>query len=231
LTETSTRHSLLSKQKHFHDKSQTKLISNSGRLVGATNEIPINVDLEAAAEPITLRHEDSDEDDGPGLTLADIPAAKAYPEQDAAIPRRRPKRTRVSSLDAAVDSDGEGQVVDDEFEVIDSDSALSDVPEDSDSAAPPPSKRRKEANLDAEDGGDDKKKLAMDISYEGFSIYGRVLCLVIKRRESTNATKGVGPPRTTAGPAGSNGKAGLGGQAMMENFIISTQLPPGEDVP
>ena len=56
-------------------------------------------------------------------------------------------------------------------------------------------------------GEDDKKKLAMDTSYEGFSIYGRILCLVVKR-------KGVVKGKVIAGGTG---------QAMMEDFIASTQ--------
>ena len=54
---------------------------------------------------------------------------------------------------------------------------------------------------------DDKKKLAMDTTYEGFSIYGRILCLVVKR-------KGLVKGKVITGGTG---------QAMMENFITSTQ--------
>ncbi|KAK8074721.1 hypothetical protein PG997_009384 [Apiospora hydei] len=61
--------------------------------------------------------------------------------------------------------------------------------------------------------------MAMDISYEGFSIYGRVLCLVVKRRDQSNATG--------SGGGGAIGKGG--GTAMMENFIISTQVPAGAE--
>jgi hypothetical protein len=102
--------------------------------------------------------------------------------------------------------------------------------------APPPSKRRRAIQAVAPDGGgedDKKKKLAMDISYEGFSIYGRVLCLVVKRRESSSgATLGVGVTSAAGGGAGRSGSTkagGASGQAMMENFIISTQIPVGSD--
>ena len=61
-----------------------------------------------------------------------------------------------------------------------------------------------------------KKKMAIDTSYEGFSIYGQLLCLVVKRRET--------------GAAGSKGKATMtGGRTMVEDWISSTQLPRGED--
>jgi len=51
---------------------------------------------------------------------------------------------------------------------------------------------------------DDKKKLGMRTLYDGFSIYGRILCLMIKRRGG----------RVSAGAASS--------QQLMENWI-STQ--------
>lgn len=57
-------------------------------------------------------------------------------------------------------------------------------------------------------GDDEKKKLGLNTSYEGFSIYGRILCLVVKRR-------GV---RNQAG----NNSASASSQQMMENWV-STQ--------
>jgi hypothetical protein len=56
---------------------------------------------------------------------------------------------------------------------------------------------------EAENDGD-KKKLAMNTSYEGFSIYGRILCLVVKQKGT----------RHQAAPATS--------QQMLENWV-STQ--------
>lgn len=86
--------------------------------------------------------------------------------------------------------------------------------------------------------GDDKKKLAMDISYEGFSIYGRVLCLVVKRREgdagggigATGARGGKGKAAAASAASISASSAGRGnrapsGQATMANWIASTQIP------
>ncbi|KAK6201730.1 hypothetical protein LQW54_009389 [Pestalotiopsis sp. IQ-011] len=223
LTETTTRHSLVTKQKHFHDKSQTKLTSTSSRgLVGASNEAPIDVDMEAVAAPITLQEED-DEDDI-GAVLAAIPAA---PVSDADAPAaRRPKRARRDTGQDEEEEEGLFISSDDEGDVGDVESQ----------PGQPPHKRRKEATIAIDDGADDKKKLAMDITYDGFSIYGRVLCLVVKRRDNPQAAGNSG--RVSSGSGGSS-KAGRGqgqqqqgqGQAMMENFIISTQMPAGEEGP
>ncbi|KAH8202766.1 hypothetical protein TruAng_003037 [Truncatella angustata] len=226
LTETSTRHSLLTKHKHFHDKTQTKLTSASGRsLVGASNEAPIDIDLAAASAPIMLQEEDDQDDIG--AALAAIPAAPTVLLEDMA-PSTRPKRARAHTryTDAGVEQEEDA----DSDLFIASDDGAADVDAESQSASaglPPPHKRRKETSADGT-GGDDKKKLAMDISYEGFSIYGRVLCLVVKRREVPAAAGGSG---TVALGAGNNDKTQGQGQAMMENFIISTQIPAGEVAP
>lgn len=71
----------------------------------------------------------------------------------------------------------------------------------------------------ADDGDGDKKKLAMDVSYQGFAIHGRVLCLVVRRRDG-----GGGRARRPA----TGGAAGQG-QAKMENWITSTQVAVGEE--
>lgn len=62
-----------------------------------------------------------------------------------------------------------------------------------------------------DDGGEDDKKMALNTTYDGFWIYGRILCLVVKRR----------------GEAAGKELAGGAGQAMMEEWIASTQM--GED--
>ncbi|KAM3078283.1 hypothetical protein ACMFMG_002423 [Clarireedia jacksonii] len=77
----------------------------------------------------------------------------------------------------------------------------------------PLSKRRKDTGgLRDGDEDDNKKKMAMDTSYDGFAIYGRVLCLVVKKIDK----KGKAPAKDA-------------GQAMMEDWIISTQMPAQED--
>jgi len=54
---------------------------------------------------------------------------------------------------------------------------------------------------------DDKKKLGFKTSYEGFRIHGRILCLVVKRKSTKRGQV----------------SADSTGQAMLENWIASTQ--------
>ncbi|KAI1751838.1 hypothetical protein F4782DRAFT_540647 [Xylaria castorea] len=244
LTETSTRHSLVTKHKHFHDTTQTKLKSNSGRLIAESNDAPIDLDM-GAESALVIRREESEDEDAT-VALAAIPAIDDLAPNDR---MRRPKRAR-SNTDADANADtgmGAGHVVgghDNQFEIIsDDDDARED--EDglfvrsptSESPRPPPAKRQRPAPATGEGEDDDKKKLAMDISYEGFSIYGRVLCLVVKRRDGSGADlaeRGANASAAAVGGSGNNrAKAGSRGrgQAMMENFIISTQIPAGTDVP
>ena len=55
----------------------------------------------------------------------------------------------------------------------------------------------------------DEKKMIMQTTYDGFSVYGRALCLVVKRRDTA-------------------GKEPIG-QAAMENWIASTQQLPADE--
>ncbi|UKZ48989.1 hypothetical protein TrVGV298_003227 [Trichoderma virens] len=191
LTETSTRHSLLTKQKFFHEKGPSALQSNASKLIAETNANPIDVDASDFA-PIRIE-EDSDNE---GVALSDIPSANT---------RRRAKRQRSNTLEID-DSD--------EFEDAGDDDSASVVDVDSDGRQPPPKRSRGPMKPPAEPEGqfhdDYKKKLAMDVSYEGFAIYGRVLCLIVKRKENKT-------------------QQSLGGQAKMENWITSTQIPVGEE--
>ncbi|CZR56176.1 uncharacterized protein PAC_06064 [Phialocephala subalpina] len=188
LTETSTRHSLLTKQKHFRDKGKQGLQSNSSKLTGATNDTAIEVE-----DAPVIRREDSEDVD-----LQDLPALEdegsesdgLFVDEDSGL--RRSKRPRATTNDSQ--------------------------PESSPGFEPLPKRMRdgqeeEESAEDEGDGGDDKKKMAMDTTYDGFAIYGRVLCLVVKRKDK----KGKGP----ATP--------LGNSAMMEDWITSTQMPPPED--
>lgn len=58
---------------------------------------------------------------------------------------------------------------------------------------------------------DDKMKMALNTTYDGFSIYGRILCLVVRRRRVTEGKE----------------LAGGAGQAMMEEWIASSQMGEG----
>lgn len=230
LTETDTRHSLLFKHKHFRDTTQTKLTSNSSKLTGASRDAAIDVDGQAQAAldaPAVLREDDDDVIALHSIPTIDEGATNAAPTGSPSAVRPTKRRRGRSSALPRSDYEGEGR---DNTEIPNSDEDdgdmfVSDQDSDSSAEATPPAKRRKDtASAEhAELQVDDKKKLAMDISYEGFSIYGRVLCLVVKKR-SGGTTAG----RTTAAKAG-RGKAGqsvaAGGQAVMENWITSTQIP------
>ena len=92
----------------------------------------------------------------------------------------------------------------------------------------PTKRRRKAANNDDEeeannsdDSPDDKKKLGLNTSYDGFSIYGRILCLVVKRRGGpTGRGRGAGIG------GGADGEGGGQGQQMLDTFL-STQAEGG----
>lgn len=238
LTGTDTRHSLLHKQKIFRDKTQTKLTSNSSKLTGGdSHDAPIDVDSAVVHmdDVPVLREED---DDQVPITLDDIPDIKAAEHEP---PRRRPKRRRQTDSDRRVsdgvvadsDDDDEGRA----FQTIDSDSDDDELfvqPDDSNGeeggdggeSGPPPPKRRKDKDVDRDEGGE-KKKMAMDISYEGFAIYGRVLCLVVKRRDGMGGRGGIPAAPSLSGSARSQ-TGRPSGQAMMENWITSTQIPDAE---
>jgi hypothetical protein len=79
----------------------------------------------------------------------------------------------------------------------------------------PPQKRARNSGgqqLVEELEEDDKKKLAFRTSYEGFSIWGWVLCLLVDRK---------GGPGKKA--------SGIDAQALMAEWITSTQLQREDD--
>jgi hypothetical protein len=259
LTETSTRHSLLYKHKHFRDTTQTKLTSNSNKLTGASREAPINVEVSAEAagdSAIIVREEDPDND---AVALHDIPAldeAETTPARVGSPPSMRPSKRRrgrgarlpreqgadsaEQDAEVVISDDGEGDREEEEGQGQDGDGLFvggdeeEDYSDGSAAAAPPPAKRRKDAARPAQHEAqqDDKKKLAMDIRYEGFSIYGRVLCLVVKKRAGGLTTTGGNAPAKAGRKAGQSAAPG-GGQAVMENWITSTQMPEvaPDDIP
>ena len=190
LTETPTRHSILMKHKHFRDKVPRKMQSNSSKLLGETSTEPIDVDN---AGPEILREEEDE------ISLDNIPELPPADTTGAGQSKRRR-------------SDPAGDESNSEFETG-SDDDVESVP----GSAPPSKRVRRDEDLSGDDEPD-KKKMAMDISYEGFAIYGRVLCLVIKRRGAAPGGRAAG-----AAPDGEKGT----GQAVMENWISSTQVPAG----
>jgi hypothetical protein len=78
LTELSSRHSVLTKQKIFKDKARIQ--SNSGKLTGwlttGTSDQPVVIN-EDSADPIVIR----EEEDADQVNLSDIPEAKEVRKQ------------------------------------------------------------------------------------------------------------------------------------------------------
>lgn len=64
-------------------------------------------------------------------------------------------------------------------------------------------------------GDDDKKKLGFKMTYEGFSIWGWVLCLFVERKG--------GPGKKASGVEGN-------AQALMQDWIASTQQQNEDDL-
>ncbi|KAL8647112.1 MAG: hypothetical protein Q9226_006566 [Calogaya cf. arnoldii] len=176
LTEISSRHAILHKEKRAKTE-KPRLGTSHPRLTGeGTRDVPVQI--EATADPVIVREESQEEKT---MNFAGIPAADE--EQT---------RTSASAEDATL--------------------FVSDASEhESNDETPRMRKtlqRHDKSPSDVDPPTDDKKKLGMNTSYDGFSIYGRILCLVVKRRGNV---KGKDPARGV-------------GQAMMEEWIASTQL-------
>jgi hypothetical protein len=153
LTETSTTHAMLTKQKTFSEKPRLK--SNNSRLTNYFNTSDNPIRLDEDEMPAILLQEDAEE-----TRLADIPEA-------ADGQSLRNKRRRGHGDSVFVQSD-------------------EDIEQEEEEAAPR-SKRKKVKDAAADD---DKKKMGIKTAYEGFSIYGRILCLIVKRRGVKKATTG-----------------------------------------
>ncbi|KAM0702115.1 hypothetical protein Q7P35_011025 [Cladosporium inversicolor] len=187
LTEGLTRHSLITKQKQFTKKP--KIQSTGNKLTGWLNNSENPITLEDDDAPAGLREEVEDQ-----LALGDIPEL-------AENGKRKMDEEMVDGDPLFVSSDDEGT-----FQT----------------QRVAPSKRRKgtkrqgnrvnrdeketEADPEVED---DKKKLALNTTYDGFSIYGRILCLIVKRKGKKAAQGALGAP--------------AGGSQMMEHWV-STQV-------
>ena len=204
LTELSSRHSLLTKHKSFQDKP--RLQSNSGKLTGwlttGTSEQPVEVPED---DNVPMIREEDKED---AINLDDIPETSGDDEITELTTSqkrlRRSKRRRQNSQEGIFVGDSDDSA--DSFQTQKS----------------PPMKRSKrgkeretdptigEEEEEEDEGGglDDKKKLGLNTSYDGFSIYGRILCLVVKRKGT----------RSTVGES----KVPISSQQMLENWV-STQ--------
>ena len=158
--------------------------TTEGRLTGSgTKELPM--DLGDEEDPPLVREESQEDNE---IALADIPNTGDGPAvEDSGDPQEEGGHTLFLS------DESEGETV---------------------GARPQPARAFKEESLDvgAVEDDDDKKKLGLNTVYDGFSIYGRILCLVVKRRGAARGTD----------------LAGGAGQAMMEEWISSTQAAEGQ---
>lgn len=179
-TELKTRHSLLTKQKAFSEKPKMK--SNSNRLTGW---------LESTTEnPVQLDDENDDEDDDSEESI-NIRIESDDEDNTGDVLNKHDKRSREDSEDGLFIGD---EISEDEGFQVEGGT----------------SKRRRLDGLTGDGDEDDKKKLGINTSYDGFSIYGRILCLLVKRRG--NRSKGRIP----------GAAADETGQQMLEGWI-STQ--------
>lgn len=143
----------------------------------------INAGAGAEDAPVTI-NEESDEETAQGL--------HDFPEAQQGDSGGRSKRARQDSDDAALFVADEPVSEDEGFQTQQSPAT-------------------KKARMEAQEA-DDKKKLGLKTAYEGFSIYGRVLCLIVKRR-------GYKGRQNTA--AGSES-----GQQMLENWVSTQAAAP-----
>jgi len=122
-------------------------------------------------------------------------------EPPAVLLEEDAEETRLADIpEAPQPGTKRGRVDDDAIDVSSDDGAF-------EPAKKPAPKRKKVSDVQPQEvDSDDKKKMALNTNYEGFSIYGRVLCLIVKRNGVKKANG--------AGPAS--------GSAMLENWV-STQ--------
>ena len=130
-----------------------------------------------------------EEDDDAPVVLQDIPAADAEEalfvssSDEETFATQRPSRRRTRGAAARKSMDA----VDEEADADDADAMDEDK--------------------------NDKKKLGLETSYAGFSIYGRILCLIVTRKGGAKERGGAGASTATAA---------VGGSQMMEQWV-STQ--------
>lgn len=181
LTDSRSRHCLLTKQKHFYDPNKKKIKSNSSKLLGDSTEDDIACDVDIPSINI-----ENEECNGSNLCLHELPEAS--------------KNDWTSSLDQSAVDLGQQEKRKRTRDARSLGSSSSDVE----------SSCKKPKNQDSSGSEEEleDKKMEIRTTYEGFTIYGRVLCLIVKRRD--------GSGKASSEPIG---------QATMENWISSTQLP------
>ncbi|KLJ08130.1 hypothetical protein EMPG_16419 [Blastomyces silverae] len=182
LREGGTSHSLVTKLKSFNDRP-SNIQSNSSKLTG-TDDSPIHI----ADDPVTIPNIIPESDDESPINLQDIPTATAPVADEEGIGirpstsrrRRRENRTETSANIETGSDD-----------------------EDTHAA------KRKKTQIEPTPEPQDDKKLRLTTTYKGFTIWGRILCLLVTRKGDRARSK------PDAAPAG---------QALMEEWI-STQAP------
>lgn len=162
---------------------KARLGAKEGRLTGpGTRDIPVEIGDDGGAD---LTREESQEENE--TSLMDIPAAQ----------------------DDVRDSESSQESGRDEQDLFIADEAQV---EDARARRASRSRREKRAPPVIDDVvEDDKMKMALNTTYDGFSIYGRILCLVVRRRRVTEGKEFAGGAR----------------QAMMEEWIASSQMGEG----
>ena len=118
------------------------------------------------------------------------------------------KEKMVSNANKLTGNDTEPVVIQEESDDETNLMSIDDIPSEQDDVedVERPRKRTRTGRLSQAAEEDDKKKLAFRTTYEGFSIWGWVLCLLVERK---------------GGPG--NQAAGHDAQALMAEWITSTQ--------
>lgn len=155
---------------------------------------------EDTGEPIIIREEDDDE----AIILGDIPEAGG--DNSQARRSTRNKRRRRDASEAAVPV-SDASDTDDSFQ-------FESAPSTKRAKTYEPSLSDVDQGDDGSELEDDKKKLGINTSYDGFSIYGRILCLVVKRKGSRNPASGSGA---------------ISSQHMLENWVSTQAAAEGDD--
>lgn len=184
LTETSSRHAILKKHKRAKNE-KPRLGTTKGRLTGAgTQDVPVEVEDDGSV-PVVREENQEDRE----TALGNIPDA-----EDELYNRETQEPVRGKDDPLFVSEGSENEEL------------------EAQQRSRPRKVKEESIQLGQTGGEDDKKKMAMDTTYDGFTIYGRILCLVIKRKGKTRGKE----------------LAGGGGQAMMEEWIASTQAAEGQ---
>ena len=183
LTETSSRHAILKKDKRAKSE-KPRMGATKGRLTGAgTQDVPVDVDQEGSK--VIVREESLEDAE---TAVGNLPVAGESREGEAQGPNGRRDKTLLVSENS------------DDVNYLDP------------KRTHPRLVKEEPVQPSRLDGEDDKKKLALGTTYDGFTIYGRILCLVVKRKGNVRGKE----------------VAGGAGQAMMEEWIASTQAVEGQ---